>query len=177
MSRVGKYPIEIPQGVTVDISGNTVTVKGKGGELSTQFLGNVKVTMEEGAVKVTPLDNSKFARSMWGTVRSNIQNLVKGVTEGFKKDLELRGVGYRVAQKGNVLVLSLGYSHDIYYVLPQGVSAAVDKQTLITLTGADKQMVGQVAAELRSLRKPEPYKGKGVRYADEYVRMKEGKKK
>ena len=122
MSRVGKYPIEIPQGVTVDISGNTVTVKGKGGELSTQFLGNVKVTMEEGAVKVTPLDNSKFARSMWGTVRSNIQNLVKGVTEGFKKDLELRGVGYRVAQKGNVLVLSLGYSHVLHQRVVGGLN-------------------------------------------------------
>ncbi len=177
MSRVGKYPIAVPEGVTVDITEKQVTVKGKGGELSTQLLGNVKVTMEEGGVTVTPADNSKFARAMWGTTRSNINNLVVGVTEGFKKELELRGVGYRVALKGNVLILSLGYSHDTYFVLPEGVSAKVDKQTIIELTSADKQLVGQVASEIRALRKPEPYKGKGVRYVGEYVRMKEGKKK
>ncbi len=177
MSRVGKYPIEIPAGVTVDISDNKITVKGKGGELSTQILGNVKVTMEEGAVKVAPSDNTKFSRSMWGTTRSNIQNLVTGVSEGFKKDLELRGVGYRVAQKGNVLILSLGYSHDTYFVIPEGVTARVDTQTSISLSGADKQKVGQTASEIRALRKPEPYKGKGVRYVGEYVRIKEGKKK
>lgn len=177
MSRVGKYPIAVPEGVTVEVTDKKVTVKGKGGELSTNILGNVKVTMEEGAVTVKPTDNTKFSRSMWGTTRSNIQNLVQGVTEGFKKELELRGVGYRVAQKGNVLILSLGYSHDTYFVLPEGVSAKVDKQTLIELTGADKQLVGQVAAEIRALRKPEPYKGKGVRYVGEYVRIKEGKKK
>ena len=177
MSRVGKYPVTVPEGVTVEVTDTQVTVKGKGGELTTQILGNVKVTMEEGAVKVEPTNNSKFARSMWGTTRSNIQNLVTGVTEGFKKELELRGVGYRVALKGSVLILSLGYSHDTYFVLPEGVSAKVEKQTLIELTGADKQMVGQVAAEIRALRKPEPYKGKGVRYVGEYVRMKEGKKK
>jgi large subunit ribosomal protein L6 len=177
MSRVGKNPVTIPEGVTVDITDKAVTVKGKGGELSTQILGNVKVTMEEGAVKVAPANNSKFARSMWGTVRSNIQNLVTGITEGFVKDLELRGVGYRVAQKGQVLILSLGFSHDVYFVLPEGVAAKVDKQTFINLSGANKQLVGQVAAEIRALRKPEPYKGKGVRYVGEYVRIKEGKKK
>ncbi len=177
MSRVGKYPIAIPAGVTVDITEKQVTVKGKGGELTTQILGNVKVTMEEGAVKVTPSDDTKFSRSMWGTTRSNINNLILGVTEGFTKELELRGVGYRVAHKGNVLILSLGFSHDTYFVLPEGVTAKVEKQTLITLTGANKQTVGQVAAEIRALRKPEPYKGKGVRYVGEYVRMKEGKKK
>lgn len=177
MSRVGKNSIAVPEGVTVDIKEGEVTVKGKGGELSTKVLGNVKVTMEEGAVSVSPLDNTKFSRSMWGTTRSNINNLIVGVTEGFTKELELRGVGYRVAQKGNVLILSLGYSHDTYFVLPEGVSAKVDKQTLITLSGIDKQSVGQVAAEIRSLRKPEPYKGKGVRYVGEYVRIKEGKKK
>lgn len=177
MSRVGKYPVPVPQGVTVDIKDDVVTVKGKGGELSTRILGNVKVTMEEGAVKVTPVDDSKFSRSMWGTTRSNIKNLVQGVSDGFTKDLELRGVGYRVAHKGDVLVLSLGFSHEIYYVLPKGITAKVEKQTLITLTGADKQLLGQVAAEIRALRKPEPYKGKGVRYANEYVRTKEGKKK
>ena len=177
MSRVGKYPIAVPEGVTVDITDSQVTVKGKGGELSTQILGNVKVTMEEAGVTVKPTDNTKFSRSMWGTTRSNIQNLVTGVTEGFTKDLELRGVGYRVAQKGNVLILSLGYSHDTYFVIPEGVTARIDKQTLIFLTGASKQMVGQVASEIRALRKPEPYKGKGVRYVGEYVRIKEGKKK
>ncbi|MDG1287498.1 MAG: 50S ribosomal protein L6 [Rickettsiales bacterium] len=177
MSRVGKYPIAVPEGVTVDITDKQITVKGKNGELSTQILGNVKVTMEEGSVSVTPTDNSKFSRAMWGTTRSNIHNLVVGVTDGFKKGLELRGVGYRVAHKGNVLILSLGYSHDTYFVLPEGISATVEKQTLIELTGANKQTVGQVASEIRALRKPEPYKGKGVRYVGEYVRMKEGKKK
>lgn len=178
MSRVGKYPISIPEGVTVDITDTQVVVKGKNAELSTQLLGNVKVIMQDGAITVSPLNDTKFARAMWGTTRSNINNLIQGVTTGFTKELELRGVGYRVALKGtNVLLLSLGYSHDIYYVLPEGVSAKVEKQTLITLTGSDKQKVGQVAAEIRALRKPEPYKGKGVRYVGEYVRIKEGKKK
>lgn len=177
MSRVGKNPISIPEGVTVNLSDNEITVKGKNGELSARLLGNVTVTSEDGSITVKPVGNTKFARSMWGTTRSNISNLVEGVTEGFKKELELRGVGYRVAQKSNVLILSLGYSHDVYFVLPEGVSASVDKQTLITLTGADKQSVGQTAAQIRALRKPEPYKGKGVRYVGEYVRIKEGKKK
>lgn len=177
MSRVGKNSIAIPEGVTVDLTDTLVTIKGKGGELSTKIVGNVKVTMEEGALSVQPVDKTKFSRAMWGTTRSNINNLVIGVTEGFKKNLELRGVGYRVAQKGNVLILSLGYSHDTYFVLPEGVSAKIENQTLIELAGADKQLVGQVAAEIRALRKPEPYKGKGVRYVGEYVRMKEGKKK
>ncbi len=177
MSRVGKNPVAIPEGVTVDLQEGKITVKGKKGELSTNLLGNVQVTMADNQITVTPVGNSKFARSMWGTTRSNINNLIIGVTDGFTKDLELRGVGFRVAQKGNMLVLSLGFSHDIYYVLPEGVEAKVEKQTLISLHGADKQLVGQVAAEIRALRKPEPYKGKGVRYVGEYVRIKEGKKK
>lgn len=177
MSRVGKYPIPVPKDVTVDLKSDKITVKGKKGELSMNLLGNVKVTMEEGQISVKPIDESKFARSMWGTTRANIRNLVLGVTEGFKKELELQGVGYKVQQKGKVLVLFLGYSHEIYYVVPDGVEAKSEKPTSITLTGASKQQVGQVAAEIRALRKPEPYKGKGVRYTNEYVRTKEGKKK
>jgi len=177
MSRVGKYPIEVPSGVSVDISDNLVKVSGKNGDLSTVLLGSVSVTMQDNKIVVAPKDNSRFARSMWGTTRSNINNLVIGVTEGFSKTLELRGVGYRVAQKGSVLILSLGYSHDVYFVLPDGLSAKIEKQTIIELAGANKQVVGQTAAQIRALRKPEPYKGKGVRYVGEFVRMKEGKKK
>jgi len=177
MSRVGKYPIAVPAGVTVDLKPGNLTVKGKNGELSTRILGTVEVTMQDNQISVKPLQENKFSRSMWGTTRSNIKNLILGVTDGFTKNLELQGVGYRVAQKGNILILSLGYSHEIYYLLPEGVTAKVDKQTSISLSGPDKQKVGQVAAEIRALRKPEPYKGKGVRYAGEYVRIKEGKKK
>ena len=177
MSRVGKYPVPVPQGVTVDIKVDRIVVKGKKGELSTQLLGNVKVTMQDNLITVAPVDETKFARSMWGTTRANIQNLMIGVTEGFTKNLELQGVGFKVNQKGQLLVLFLGFSHEIYYVLPEGVEAKVEKNTSISLHGADKQRVGQVAAELRALRKPEPYKGKGVRYTTEFVRIKEGKKK
>lgn len=177
MSRVGKYPVPVPSGVTVDLKQDKITVKGKKGELSTRLLGNVKVTFENNQIAVAPVDETKFARAMWGTTRANIQNLIKGVTEGFTKELELLGVGYKVQQKGKLLVLFLGYSHEIYYMLPEGVEAKCEKPTSITLTGADKQAVGQVAAQIRSLRKPEPYKGKGVRYTTEFVRRKEGKKK
>ncbi len=177
MSRVGKYPVPVPQGVTVNIESNKITVKGNKGELSSQLLGNVKVTMQDNQISVQPIDETKFARAMWGTTRANIRNLIVGVTDGFTKDLELQGVGYKVVQKGQVLVLFLGFSHEIYYVVPEGVTATVEKPTSIKLHGANKQQVGQVAAEIRSLRKPEPYKGKGVRHVGEFVRMKEGKKK
>lgn len=177
MSRVGKYPVVVPQGVTVDIKEDRIVVKGKKGELSTHLLGNVKVTMQDNQISVQPVDESKFSRAMWGTTRANIQNLMIGVTEGFTKNLDLQGVGFKVNHKKNLLVLSLGFSHEIYYMLPDGVEAKVEKNTSISLHGADKQRVGQVAAEIRALRKPEPYKGKGVRYVDEYVRIKEGKKK
>jgi large subunit ribosomal protein L6 len=177
MSRVGKYPISIPQGVTVNLTDNAVTVKGKKGELSTTLLGNVKVTMQDNQIKVEPVGKGKFARAMWGTTRANIKNLIVGVTDGFSKDLDIQGVGYRCALKGKILILSLGYSHEIYYQIPEGITVVVDKQVALTISGADKQLVGQVAAEIRSFRKPEPYKGKGVRYRTEYVRMKEGKKK
>jgi large subunit ribosomal protein L6 len=176
MSRVGKYPVPVPQGVTVELKEDSITVKGKKGELSSRILGNVKVTYQDNQIAVAPVDESKFARSMWGTTRANIRNLIIGVTDGFTVELELQGVGFKVAQKAKILILSLGFSHEIYYMLPDGVEAKVDKN-IITLTSSSKQLVGQVAAQIRALRKPEPYKGKGVRYVGEYVRIKEGKKK
>lgn len=177
MSRVGKLPVEIPAAVTIEIAADKVSVKGPKGELVTKITGDVNVSVEGTQLWVKPANDGKRSRAMWGTVRSNVQNLVTGVTDGFVKNLEVRGVGYRCAVAGEILTLFLGYSHDIKYVIPKGITIAVEKQTLLTISGADKQLVGQVASELRALRKPEPYKGKGVRYADEYVRMKEGKKK
>lgn len=177
MSRVGKLPVEIPAAVTIEIASDSVSVKGPKGELTTNLTKDVIVTVEGAQLLVKPANDGKRSRAMWGTVRSNVQNLVTGVTDGFVKNLEVRGVGYRCAVAGDILTLFLGYSHDIKYVIPKGVTIAVEKQTLLTISGADKQQVGHVASELRALRKPEPYKGKGVRYADEYVRMKEGKKK
>lgn len=177
MSRVGKLPVAIPSGVTVDIKNDHIAVKGKNGELKTLITGDVKVTIDDGKVVVAPANDSKRARAMWGTVRANLNNVIKGVTEGFKRDLEINGVGYRAAVQGEVLSLSLGYSHEIKYMIPKGIKIAVDKQTALSITGNDKQRVGQVAAEIRSLRGPEPYKGKGVKYSDERIRRKEGKKK
>lgn len=177
MSRVGKLPVAIPSGVTVEHTGQHITAKGKKGELSLGLTGAVTVEVQNGEVVVTPANDSKESRSMWGTTRANISNMVQGVSEGFSKTLEVNGVGYRCAVQNNLLTISLGFSHEVKYVLPKGVEASVDKQTVITLSGADKQKVGQVASEIRALRKPEPYKGKGVRYQGEYVRMKEGKKK
>lgn len=176
MSRLGKLPVEIPAQVQVELSKDTCTVKKGNVTLSTLITGEVQVTVDDGKVWVKPANDSKRARTMWGTVRSNIRNLMIGVSEGFTKTLEIKGVGYRAAVAGNILSLSLGFSHEIKYVVPQGVEVRVDKQNII-ISGANKQQVGQVAAELRALRKPEPYKGKGVRYIDERVRMKEGKKK
>lgn len=176
MSRLGKLPVEIPAQVQVELSKDKCTVKKGNVTLSTLITGEVQVTVDDGKVWVKPANDSKRARTMWGTVRSNIRNLMIGVSEGFTKTLEIKGVGYRAAVAGNILSLSLGFSHEIKYVVPQGVEVKVDKQNII-ISGANKQQVGQVAAELRALRKPEPYKGKGVRYADERVRMKEGKKK
>lgn len=177
MSRVGKLPVPIPGGVTVEHKGRRITIKGKKGELALPLTADVKVEVKDGAVTVQPADDGKRSRAMWGTTRANVSNMMKGVSEGFVKTLEVNGVGYRAAVQKNMLSLSLGFSHEIKYVLPQGVEAQVDKQTTIILSGADRQKVGQVAAEIRELRKPEPYKGKGVRYQGEYVRMKEGKKK
>ncbi len=178
MSRVGKYPVAVPSGVTVAINGNKVSVKGKLGELSTVVdTSHLSLKLEDNKVVVTPLSESKEARTLWGTTRANINTLVKGVSEGFKKDLELVGVGYKARMQGTTLILSLGFSHDVNFPAPKGIIIACATPTQISISGADKQLVGQTAAEIRKYRKPEPYKGKGVKYTGEYVRRKEGKKK
>jgi len=177
MSRIGKKPVMIPEGVTADLNGQTVTAKGPKGELSFVVNENVIVKMEDGAVKVDPVDNSKSARSFWGMSRTMIENIFTGVKDGYTKTLEINGVGYRAAMQGNNIQLSLGFSHEVVYTPPAGVTLACPKPTEITVSGHDKQIVGQAAAEIRSYRPPEPYKGKGVKYADEVIFRKEGKKK
>ena len=177
MSRVGKYPVAIPDGVDVAVSGHEVTVKGKLGELSARLTDDVVVTIANGEVAVKPVNDGSRARSMWGTSRSLINNMVTGVTEGFKVELEILGVGYRASVAGKTLTLQLGFSHDIEYPMPDGIKIECEKPTQIAVSGIDRQRVGQVAAEIRQFRKPEPYKGKGIRYVDEWVRRKEGKKK
>lgn len=178
MSRIGKYPVIIPADVTVDIKENLVTAKGKLGELSFSYDSNhVTAKLEDGKVVIAPLSKSKTATSLWGTVKARINNLVVGVSKGFKKDLELVGVGYKSRIAGRELVLSLGFSHEINFQVPVGVEVTCATPTQISVFGADKELVGQTAAEIRKYRTPEPYKGKGVRYVGEYVRRKEGKKK
>ena len=179
MSRVGKNPVEIPSGVEVSIVDGILTAKGKLGEETVPLTDIVDVTMDENKVSVKPRDESKQSRSMWGTTRSLVQNAVTGVSEGFTKKLEIVGVGYRAQMQGKTLNLQLGYSHDIPYPVPEGITIALegDRGNVIAVTGPNKQQVGQVASEIRGFRKPEPYKGKGVRYSDEYVLRKEGKKK
>jgi large subunit ribosomal protein L6 len=177
MSRIGKNPVTIPSGVTLTQSGQVVSVKGPKGELSFTLPDAVTGKLDGEAFVVSPVEGEKTAKAMWGMSRTMVLNMVEGVTNGFKKDLELRGVGYRAAMKGSTLNLQLGYSHDINYDAPDGITIVSPKPTEITVSGIDKQMVGQVAAEIRQFRKPEPYKGKGVRYVGEYVRIKEGKKK
>jgi large subunit ribosomal protein L6 len=177
MSRVGKLPVALPVGVDVVLDETSIVVKGSKGQLSMPLTKDVVVTKDGAAVVVKPFDDSRRSRSMWGTVRNSIENMVTGVTKGCVKNLEIRGVGYRAAINGNLLTLSLGYSHEIKFVVPEDILVKVDKQTLLEISGIDNQKVGQIAAEIRALRKPEPYKGKGVRYSDEYVRIKEGKKK
>ncbi len=177
MSRVGKEPIEIPGDVQVSIEGAIVTAKGKLGELSHRVSETVSTSLEEGKVWVRPVDDSKTARAMWGTTRSLLQSLVTGVSAGFAKELEINGVGYRAAVQGSTLNLQLGYSHDIHYPIPEGITITCAKPTSISISGTSKQRVGQVAAEIRSFRPPEPYKGKGIKYLDEVVLRKEGKKK
>lgn len=178
MSRIGKYPVIIPEGVSVEINENVVTAKGKLGELQFSYdSANVTAKIEDGQVVITPLSKTKLARSLWGTVKSVINNLVTGVSVGFKKDLELIGVGYRARVAGRELVLSLGFSHEINYEMPEGIEITCATPTQISVFGMNKEVVGQTAAEIREYRKPEPYKGKGVRYVGEYVRRKEGKKK
>ena len=177
MSRIGKKPVPVPSGVTVNIDGQTVSVKGPKGELQTSLVNLVSVELKDGQVIVNPRNNSKQARSAWGLCRTLVSNLMIGVTEGFSKTLEINGVGYRAAVQGNGLKLNLGYSHDVVYEIPEGIKVETPKPTQIVVSGIDKQKVGQVAAEIREWRKPEPYKGKGIKYADEYIFRKEGKKK
>ena len=177
MSRVGKNPVAVPDGVDIKVNGAVVTAKGKLGELEYRATEDVRIGTEDGKIVVTPANDSKQARSMWGTARSRIQNMVQGVAEGFRRDLEITGVGYRAAVQGQTLNLQLGYSHDINYPIPAGLKVVCERPTAISITGADKELVGQFAAEVRALRGPEPYKGKGVRYADEQIIRKEGKKK
>lgn len=177
MSRLGKLPVAIPEKVSVNVAAGAITVKGPKGELTTVNSNDVIVEVTDGKVWVKPANDSQRSRAMWGTVRANVKNLVEGVTNGYKKQLDITGVGYRAAVQGQVLTLALGYSHDIKYIVPAGITVAVEKLTTVILSGPDKQKLGQVAAEIRALRAPEPYKGKGVRYSDEVVRRKEGKKK
>ena len=179
MSRVGKYPVIVPEGVNVTITENMVKANGKLGELSHSYdAEHVSVELKDGKVVVTPKSETKQARTLWGTTRANINTIVKGVHDGFTKNLELVGVGYKARVEGNnKLILSLGFSHDITVEAPKGIKVACTSPTQISISGADKQLVGQLASEIRKFRKPEPYKGKGVKYEREYVRRKEGKKK
>jgi large subunit ribosomal protein L6 len=177
MSRIGKNPVEVPDGVSVVVSGQDVSAKGKLGELSASFTDDVIITLDGNVVTVTPREGAARARAMWGMTRSVISNLVEGVSVGFTKQLQITGVGYRAAMRGNDLVLQLGFSHEVVVPVPQGISIECPDQTTINISGADKQKVGQIAAEIRSFRPPEPYKGKGVRYAGEFIVRKEGKKK
>lgn len=177
MSRIGKQPVAVPEGVEVTLNGRDVRAKGPKGELAMRLPDYVKATQEEAGLVVSPVDNSTRARSFWGLGRSLLANLVVGVSEGFVKKLVLQGVGYRAQMQGKTLKLSLGFSHDVNFPIPEGVSIECPSQTEIVVSGFDKQQVGQTAAEIRGFRPPEPYKGKGVRYEDEYVFRKEGKKK
>jgi large subunit ribosomal protein L6 len=177
MSRVGKKPVPIPSGVTAVVEGQTVKVKGPKGALSVVLHGDVAAKVEKSEVKVDPRAETKRARAMWGTYRSLIENVMIGVTKGFERKLEISGVGYRAALQGKNLQVQLGYSHDIVYPIPEGITVQVPKPTEIVISGIDGQKVGHVAAEIRSFRKPEPYKGKGVKYANEFIFRKEGKKK
>ena len=177
MSRIGKKPVTVPSGVTATVDGQTVKMKGPKGQLQFIVHDDVDVKFENGQVRVAPRSETKRARSLYGTARAQIANLVEGVTKGFEKKLEITGVGYRAAMQGKNLQLALGYSHDVVYAIPEGITITVPKPTEITVTGIDPQRVGQVAAEIRAYRPPEPYKGKGVKYAEERILRKEGKKK
>jgi len=177
MSRIGKRAVAIPSGVTASVEGQTVKVKGPKGATQVVLHDDVVVTMDKASVKVEPRNDSKRARSMWGTSRTLVSNVINGVTKGFEEKLEITGVGYRAAVQGKQLNLQLGFSHDVNYPIPAGIAIATPKPTEIVITGTDRKKVGQVAAEIREYRPPEPYKGKGVKYADEYIFRKEGKKK
>jgi large subunit ribosomal protein L6 len=177
MSRVGKYPVEIPAGVQVAIANGTLTAKGKLGELKLALTDNIEAKIEDGKVAISPRGNSTPARMMWGTTRANVANMLKGVSTGYEKSMEITGTGFRAAVNGSNLVLNLGYSHDVVYPIPAGIKITCERPTAVKVEGVDKRQVGQVAAEIRGWREPEPYKGKGVRYTTETIRRKEGKKK
>ncbi len=177
MSRVGKKPVPVPKGVTAKVEGQRVSAKGGKGELQFIVPDEVAVKMENDAIMVDPRDETKRARALWGTSRAMINNIVTGVSDGFERRLEITGVGYRAAVAGKTLQLALGYSHDINYPIPDGITMATPRPTEVIITGIDRRQVGQVAAEIRAMRPPEPYKGKGVKYANEYIFRKEGKKK
>lgn len=177
MSRIGKNPVAIPQGVTVNVDGQTVKAKGPKGELSVVVHDDVSVSMVDGKVKLEQRVNSLRAKKLWPTMRTLVNNIVNGVSVGYTESLDIQGVGYRCAMQGNTLVLQLGFSHEVRYDVPQGIEIKVEGQTGIRIAGIDKQAVGQAAAKIRSFKRPEPYKGKGIRYTGEYVFMKEGKKK
>jgi large subunit ribosomal protein L6 len=177
MSRVGKYPVEIPAGVQVAIAGGVLTAKGKLGELKLPLTDRIEAVVEGNQVRVAPKGTEQQARMMWGTTRANIANMVKGVSTGYSKSMEITGTGYRASVQGANLVINLGFSHDVVYPVPEGIKITTPKPTTIMVEGVDKRQVGQVASEIRSWRPPEPYKGKGVRYTTEIIRRKEGKKK
>ena len=177
MSRVGKYPVEIPAGVTIAVVNGMVTAKGKLGELKMPLTDKVDVKIEGSKFSVAPRGNSTPARMMWGTTRALVQTMVKGVSEGYSKTMEINGTGFRAAVTGPNLVINLGFSHDVVYPIPAGITILCEKPTLIKVSGMDKRQVGQVAAEIRAWRPPEPYKGKGVKFEGEAIRRKEGKKK
>jgi len=177
MSRIGKKPVAVPAGVTASIEGKTLSVKGPKGSLTMGLVDEVTYAVEDGQIQVQPANETKRSRSFWGMQRTMVQNLVTGVTEGYTKTLQITGVGYRANVQGKNLRLQLGYSHDVDFAIPEGITIATPDQTTVNISGIDKQQVGQVAAEIRRWRKPEPYKGKGIKYAGEYIFRKEGKKK
>ena len=177
MSRIGKNAVPVPQGVEVKLAGQVISAKGKLGQGSVTLVDEIQAEMKDGKVAVMPRNDTRRARNMWGTSRSLVNNLVRGVSTGFTENLEINGVGYRAAVQGKDLVLQLGYTHEIKYPIPAGVTMKTEKPTTISITGANKQQIGQIAAEIRAFRPPEPYKGKGVKYAAETIIRKEGKKK
>ena len=177
MSRIGKHPVAVPAGVQVTVDGRDVTAKGKLGQLSLTVVEDVTLSFADNQITVAPANYTRRARTLWATMRTLVNNVVVGVNEGFSKSLEITGVGYRAAVEGKELVLQLGYSHPIRYPIPDGITVKCERPTAIAISGADKQQVGQVAAEVRSFRPPEPFKGKGIRYANEHILRKEGKKK
>ena len=177
MSRIGKKAVAVPAGVTVSLDGSDISVKGPKGELAMSFVPEVEVTFEDNQIAVTPINQTKRARSMWGMQRTLVQNMIDGVTTGYSKKLELNGVGYRAQMKGSNLNLQLGFSHDVEFPVPQGLKIETPDQTTIIVSGIDKQLVGETAAKIREYRKPAPYKGKGIKYEGEYIFRKEGKKK